>query len=79
MESAFTNQYVSIQQQQTYRGGHGHAPFQNSLKESKLSRNKPNQGSGGLYNENFKSPMKERKRVEKGKAFCAYRLVELMS
>lgn len=44
----------SIHQQQTYReGDHGHTPIPNSHKESKISRDKPIQGSGSLYNEDL--------------------------
>lgn len=45
-----------LNQQQSYREGyHGHTPIHNSLKENKISRNKPNQGSECPLSENFKS------------------------
>lgn len=68
-ESTGKNQYLSIYQQKTYRGGHrGYTPIHSSLKENKESNKKPS-----LYT----SKERDRKTLENGKTPYAYRLVEL--
>lgn len=53
-KSTFTNQlFFFFIHQQTYReGDHGQTPIHDSLKESKIFRNKANQNGKDLYNEN---------------------------
>lgn len=76
-ESAFANQCVfytaaaDIQRRWTH--SHSKQPQKFSYLGIKLTKEVK-----GLYSENFKSLMKERKRVENRKAFCG-RLVELTS
>jgi hypothetical protein len=49
-----TNNFLKKHQQQIHcEGDHGHAHIYNNLKEIKISRNKPNQGSEELLQFNF--------------------------
>lgn len=74
----FGNQYrFYTSTTNTQRRDHGHIPSHNSLKENQISRNKPEQGREGLYNEGFTPLKKEIKTLKIGKIPHAHELIEL--